>query len=136
MNKVSGRIASLEVCGSIALVDVRVGENTYTATVLGEADVVSAWQVGAPVTLLFKETEVAVAKNLSGAISLRNRFKGVVTALEQGQVLSKVIFDVDGLTIASIITTRSAAQLQLALGDEIEGLVKANEMTIVPDETT
>jgi molybdate transport system regulatory protein len=134
MNKISGRITTIEVCGSIALVDVEIGARTYTATVLGDSQAVACWQVGAAVALLFKETEVAIAKNLSGSISLRNRFKGEVTALELGQVLSKVQFNVDGQTISSIITTRSAKQLQLALGDEIEGLVKANEMTVVSDE--
>jgi molybdate transport system regulatory protein len=136
MNKISGTIAALEVCGSIAIVDVLVGARTYTATVLGDSQAVAGWQVGAAVALLFKETEVAIAKNLSGSISLRNRFKGEVTALELGRVLSKVLFKVDGLTIASIITTRSVKQLQLALGDEIEGLVKANEMTVVSDDAT
>ncbi|HSY27340.1 MAG TPA: TOBE domain-containing protein [Burkholderiaceae bacterium] len=131
MNRLPGRISALEVCGSIALVDVQVGEAIYTATVVG--DVVASWQVGTPVVLLFKETEVAVAKNLSGTISLRNRFKGVVTALEYGQVLSKVMFEADGHMLASIITTRSSTQLQLATGDEIEGLVKANEITVVLD---
>jgi molybdate transport system regulatory protein len=134
MNKVSGQISAIEVCGSIALVDVQAGQHTYTATVIGDGETVSNWSVGAPVALLFKETEVALAKNLSGVISLRNRFKGLITALEFGQVLSKVTFDADGLAISSIITTRSARALQLAVGDEIEGLVKANEMTIVRDE--
>jgi molybdate transport system regulatory protein len=49
--------------------------------------------------------------------------------------LSKVDFDVDGMSISSIITTRSAKGLLLAIGDEIEGLVKANEMTVVPAES-
>lgn len=133
MNRLTGRISALQICGSIALVDVQAGERCYTATVLGNGDTVAAWQVGMPVALLFKETEVSVAKNLSGAISLRNRLKGVVTALECGQILSKVLFEVDGQTMAAVITTRSCEQLRLAVGDEIEGLVKANEMTVVPD---
>lgn len=136
MNRLPGRIAALDVCGSIALVDVQVGERSYAATVLGDGEAVAGWQVGAAVALLFKETEVALAKNLSGMISLRNRLKGVVTAVEYGQVLSKVIFEVDGRSISSIITTRSCKALQLAVGDEIEGLVKANEMTVVPDGPT
>jgi molybdate transport system regulatory protein len=81
--------------------------------------------------LLFKETEVALAKNLSGMISLRNRFHGIVNAIEAGQVLTKVSFEADGAAITSIITTRSALAMQIAIGDAVEGLVKANEMTLV-----
>jgi molybdate transport system regulatory protein len=132
MNRLPGLIAAVEACGSIALVDVMVGERRYTATLLG-AEEAPAWELGVPVALLFKETEVALAKNLSGLISLRNRMKGAVTALERGQILSKVKLDVNGHAISSVITTRSFDMLQLAIGDEIEGLVKANEMTIVPE---
>lgn len=130
MNRLPGRISGVEVCGSIALVDVMVGERRYTATLLGVSDEATAWEPGTPAVLLFKETEVALAKNLTGLISLRNRMKGVVTALEHGQVLSKVIFNVDGHAISAVITTRSSKLLQLAVGDEIEGLVKANEMNV------
>jgi len=136
MNRLPGRIAALDVCGSIALVDVQVGERSYAATVLGDGEAVANWRVGDAVALLFKETEVAIAKNLSGMISLRNRLKGVVTGVERGQVLCKVIFEVDSRSISSIITTRSCKLLQLAVGDEIEGLVKANEMTVVSDGPT
>ena len=103
---------------------------------LGDGEAVANWRVGDAVALLFKETEVAIAKNLSGMISLRNRLKGVVTGVERGQVLCKVIFEVDSRSISSIITTRSCKLLQLAVGDEIEGLVKANEMTVVSDGPT
>jgi molybdate transport system regulatory protein len=85
MNRISGHISAVEVFGSIALVDVQVARCTYTATILGGGDSASNWTMGMAVALLFKETEVAVAKNLSGAISLRNRFKGVITSLEFGK---------------------------------------------------
>jgi molybdate transport system regulatory protein len=134
MNRLPGRIASVEVCGSVALVDITVGERRYTATLLGMGEQVAAWHAGRPVTLLFRETEVALAKNLSGLISLRNRMKGIVTALEHGHLLSRVSFAVDGHVISSVITSRSLAMLGLAVGDEVEGLVKANEMNVMPEQ--
>jgi molybdate transport system regulatory protein len=85
-----------------------------------------------PVTLLFKETEVALAKNLSGLISMRNRIPGRVKTIERGQLLTKVTLDADGHTVESIITTRASHALALAIGDAVEGLVKSNEMTVVP----
>jgi molybdate transport system regulatory protein len=83
------------------------------------------------VALLFKETEVALAKNLSGLISLRNRIPAIVRSVERGQVLTKVGLNIDGYPLTSVITTKSSHLLQLAVGDEVEGLVKANEMSIM-----
>jgi len=130
MNRLIGKIAAIETCGSVTLVDVEVGSKRYSATILGNGEATSNWEVGASAALLFKETEVALAKNLTGMISLRNRFRGVVSALESGKVLTKVSFDADAATITSIITTRSAQAMHIALGDVVEGLVKANEMTL------
>ena len=88
-----------------------------------------------PVTLLFKETEVALAKNLAGLISLRNRLPAIVTAIERGTILTRVTLDFNGHAFESIITTRSSHVLELAVGDAVEALVKANEMTVMPEST-
>jgi len=86
-----------------------------------------------PVALLFKETEVSLAKNLSGLISMRNRMPCTVTGIDRGKLLTKVSLDFNGHAITSVITTRSSHALSLAVGESVEGLVKANEMTIIPE---
>jgi molybdate transport system regulatory protein len=131
MNQLSGHIAALDIAGSIALVDVAVGARIYTAMLLGIGEDDAAWRPGVAVTLMFKETEVALAVNLSGMISLRNRLKGVVSEIEHGRLMSRVVFIVDGAPISSVITTRSLQNLQLIVGDEVEGLVKSNEMSVM-----
>ncbi|MFZ6750005.1 TOBE domain-containing protein [Undibacterium sp. Ren11W] len=131
MNILSGHIAAIEAHGSIAIVDVSVAAHHFTATLLGSPEHLANWQIGQAVQLLFKETEVALAKNLSGQISLRNRLPGTIVAIEIGQVLTRAIIDMGGLQISSIITSRSARGLQLAIGDAIEGLVKSNEMSLM-----
>jgi molybdate transport system regulatory protein len=133
MNRLSGQITSVEAVGSIALIEVAVGERRYTATLVGAGEEVASWPNGMAVTLLFKETEVSLAKNLSGLISMRNRIPAQVAAIERGQLLTKVTLDADGHSIESIITTRSSHSLALAIGDAVEGLVKSNEMSLVPE---
>ncbi|MDO8653241.1 MAG: TOBE domain-containing protein [Undibacterium sp.] len=131
MNSLSGHIVSIEAHGSVAIVDVAVATHRFTATLLGSAEQLASWKIGQSVRLLFKETEVALAKNLSGQISLRNRFPGSVTKIEIGQVLTRVIINMNNVEISSVITSRSARGLQLALGDQVEGLVKSNEMSLL-----
>jgi molybdate transport system regulatory protein len=133
MNRLPGTISAVDVHGSIALVETAVGEHRFTATLIGAGEEVATWHPGMPVTLLFKETEVSLAKNLSGLISMRNRMMSSVTAIERGKLLTKVTLDFNGHVIESVITTRSSHALDLAVGDRVEGLVKANEMTLMPE---
>lgn len=134
MNSLSGCISEIDVHGSIALVDVTVGEHRFTATLIGAGEEVAGWLPGMPVTLLFKETEVVLARNLSGLISMRNRIPCTVTAIERGKLLARVTLDFEGRKLESVITTRSSHALGLAVGDVVEGLVKANEMTLLAEE--
>lgn len=130
MNKLPGQIVAIEAYGSVAIVDVQVGAHQFTATLLGATDHLEACKTGQVVSLLFKETEVALAKNLSGQISLRNRMASTITAIEYGQLLTRVLINMDGFELSSVITTRSARSLALAVGDQVEGLVKSNEMSL------
>lgn len=114
----------------MSLVDVAVGGDVFTATLLETPETAGYLLVGADVTLLFKETEVSLAKNLSGLISLRNRFPVTVRSIERGAILSAVGLDCRGKSLTSIITTRAVDRLQLAVGDAVEALVKANEVVL------
>jgi molybdate transport system regulatory protein len=133
MNRLPGRITSIETHGSIALVEAAVNGHRFTSTLIGAGEEVATWQNGMSVMLLFKETEVSLAKNLSGLISMRNRLPATVTAIDQGKLLTKITLDFAGHQIGSIITTRSVSALGLKVGDAVEGLVKANEMTMLPE---
>lgn len=130
MNRLRGTISAVESAGHVRLVDVNVNDTTFSAILL---EATERLHPGAAVTLAFKETEVSLAKNLSGLISLRNRLPARVRAVEKGQVLAKVTLDYQGVDVVSIITTRSAERLDLQAGDAVEALVKANEMTILHD---
>jgi len=131
MNRLPGVIAAIESNDLLSLVDVTVGGDTFTALLLETPATAPYLAVGKPVSVLFKETEVSLAKNLTGQISLRNRIKGTVRHIRRGEILSEVALDCHGQTLTSIITTRAVARLELAEGDEVEALVKANEVTLM-----
>lgn len=129
MNRLPGVVTAVERSGSIALIDVAVDGQTCTALLL-DADQ-ERFRVGAAVTLAFNETEVALARNLSGLISLRNRLPATVESIEEGQLMSRVLLRVGTHGVSSVITTRSLRALQLQAGDAVEGLVKSNEMHLM-----
>jgi molybdate transport system regulatory protein len=130
MNKLQGKIVAIEHNSHMSLVDVAVGDDIFSATLLETPETAGYLEVGEPVALLFKETEVSLAKNLSGLISLRNRFHATVLGINRGDILSAISLDYCGLPLISIVTTRAVDRLQLEVGDEVEALVKANEMVL------
>lgn len=131
MNILRGRITGIESNDHVSLVDVDVNGDSFTATLLETPEDAPYLKVGNMVEVMFKETEVSLAKNLSGLISLRNRVKTTVSKVRSGVILSEVVLDYRGLTISSIITTRSIKRLDIKPGDEVEALVKANEVSLM-----
>jgi molybdopterin-binding protein len=56
----------------------------------------------------------------------RNTLTGRVTSVKKGDVMSLVKFEVRGpVQMASVLTTESAEDLALAVGDEVQLVVKA-----------
>ncbi len=133
MNRLNGHVAAIESNSHMSLVDVTVGCDVFTATVLETPETAAYLKVGQAVTLLFKETEVSLAKNLNGLITLRNRFPATVASIERGAIMSAVRLDYRGLPLTSVVTTRGVDRLQLAVGDEVEALIKANEVALLHD---
>jgi molybdopterin-binding protein len=131
MNRLLGTIAAIESNEHLSLVDVVVGHDTFTAMLMETPQNAPYLKVGNTVAVLFKETEVSLAKNLSGQISLRNRLSGTVRQIRRGDILCEVVLDYQEQTVTSIITTRAVKRLELQEGDEVEALVKANEVSLM-----
>lgn len=134
MNRLRGRITSIQSNDHVSLVDVEVSGDIFTATLLETPEDAPYLRLGNVVDVLFKETEVSLAKGLSGLISLRNRVNTTVKQVRSGVILSEVVLDYRGQRISSIITTGSIRRLDIKPGDEVEALVKANEVTLMEVE--
>ena len=131
MNKLPGTITKIQQSGAILLVDIDVDGQGFSALLIESATQQDWLQKGNSIGMVFKETEVSLAKNLSGIISLRNRMKCKVLQIDRGELLSKISLQFLKYTITSAITTRSVYSLQLSIGDEVEALVKANEISLM-----
>lgn len=131
MNSISGTITAIESNIHFSLVDVIVGEIVFTAMLLETPQRAPHLKVGNKVAVLFKETEVSLAKNLSGQISLRNRIKGTVQHMRCGDILCEIVLNCNGLLLTSIITARATRRLNLQDGDAVEALIKANEVSLM-----
>ena len=131
MNKLTGTIINIQQSGAILLVDAEVDGHCFSSILIESASQPDWLFQGNSINLVFKETEVALAKNLSGVISMRNRMKCSVKQIEKGELLSKIDLKFGDYTITSAITTRSVDSLELKVGDTVEALVKANEVSLM-----
>jgi molybdopterin-binding protein len=131
MNQLSGKIKSIETDGSISLVSIMAEHTEFFSLVIDTPQTAPYLRVDNSINIIFKETEMSIAKHMSGGISLRNRFPSVIRSIEPGKILSKITLDFKGQVLCSIITTRSVHSLHLQVGDHVEGLVKTNEISLM-----
>lgn len=134
MNILTGIITQIQQSGAILLVDVDVDEENFSALLIESATRPDWLQKSNVIDLVFKETEVSLAKNLSGLISLRNRMQCKVIQVDRGELLSKITMQFQKHTITSAITTRSVDSLQIEVGDSIEAMVKSNEISLMKNK--
>ena len=132
MNAFQGTITSITGRGAISLVKVLLKDTQVSALFINNSDQVQ-FSEGEQVRVIFKETEVILAKGDVSAISLQNKFSGKVKAIESSDVLSKVKIDSTIGTIQSIITSNAVKQLHIKLGDEVHAMVKTNEILLAHD---
>jgi len=130
VNKLIGKIVFIESTQHMSMVDIDVQGDVFSSIVLETPASASYLKQGNSVQMLFKETEVSIGKNLTGLISLRNRFKGTIRRIERSEILSKIFLNYQSQEIVSIISTRSVGKLGLIDGDEVEWLVKTNEVSL------
>ena len=131
MNKLTGKITQIQQSGAIMLIDVDVDGHGFSAMLI-DSSINHQWLlVGREISLLFKETEVSIGKDLFGKISMRNRLKCKVQAIDRGELLSSILLQNGQFSITSAITTRSVDSLQIQIGDDVEALIKANEISVM-----
>jgi molybdopterin-binding protein len=126
----SGAICDLQVSGLMSRVKVSVGPTMFSAVILETPETAPYLKIGEPVMVLFKETEVIVAKGVTGAISIRNRGTAKVVSLERSAITTKIVMTHPAGRMVSVISSEGADEIGIAPGDELEWFVKMNEVSI------
>jgi molybdate transport system regulatory protein len=70
------------------------------------------------------------------ALSARNQFRGKVSSVKHGAVMSEVVIDIGGgHQIVSLISASSAKRLKLKKGGQAIAVIKATEVIVSTDES-
>ena len=62
--------------------------------------------------------------------SIRNRVPGTIREITSDPVMTEVVLDTAIGPVAAVITTRSADELGLKIGDSVHALVKATNVSV------
>jgi molybdopterin-binding protein len=87
-------------------------------------------QINKRVKLSVKPSNVIIAKNLFGEISLSNQLVATIQSIENGELLSSVILKVNETIFESLITVDSSKRMNLQVGEEVQILIKASNLSI------
>jgi len=63
-------------------------------------------------------------------LSARNRLEGKITELQLGGVMAHVVIRVGDNLIESVITRRSAEEMNLRVGDVVSAVIKSTEVML------
>ena len=63
-------------------------------------------------------------------LSARNRLEGTITELQLGGVMAHVVVRVGDNLIESVITRRSAEEMNLKVGDTVSAVIKSTEVLL------
>jgi molybdopterin-binding protein len=75
-------------------------------------------------------SSVAIGKNFSGMLSYSNQLSARIVAIENGELLTRILLDISGNHIESMITLASSKRLGLTVGDEVTALIKSTELSV------
>lgn len=127
MNRLHGRIVKVQHAGAINRVVADCSGVPVTCVTL---DLAAYFQEGKAVTIVFKETEVALTKSEGIDISISNILESHVESVDEGALLSEVMLSFEGNRFVSIITTDSLKRMGIKPGERVFALVKANEVSL------
>jgi molybdopterin-binding protein len=87
-------------------------------------------EAGDAVDVIFKASDVIVAKGLSGQISARNIMRGSISDIREGFPLALVTIDTGEDKVSAELTVSSLKDMGLETGDEVDAVIKSSELIL------
>lgn len=132
MNCLDGQIINLVSDNNMTIIDLNVSGSSLKTIIIETPDSASFLKIGNHLNIMFKETEVNLAKDFTGKISLQNRLNCSVKNINKGKLLSQINLNFHSNDISAIITTCDAESLELKENDTVIALIKSTEIMVAP----
>jgi len=137
MNYIKAVISKIQSVDHISIVSFLPELSTHSAQMnrpemkMMSLELDTALKVGSKVLLGVKSTNISIAKDISGLLSISNRLSCTIEHIRHGELLSSLKCRFMDTTLESIITRESAVRMNLQEADDVLVLIKSSELSIV-----
>ncbi len=132
MNCLDGQIINLISDKNMTIIEMNVSGSSLKTIIIETPATASFLKISNHLNVMFKETEVNIAKEFSGKISLQNILNCSVASINKGILLSQINLNFHSNDISAIITTSDAEYLELKVNDTVSALIKATDIMVAP----
>jgi molybdopterin-binding protein len=127
MSQIIATIKNIRNVDSLNIVEFGFYNHTLKMVSLNLSKQIS---INKKVQLSIKPTNILIAKNLQGEISISNQLKAKIVKVENGELLSSILLKVEDTILESIITVDSSKNMNLVKDEEVLILIKASDLFI------
>ncbi|MBC8767132.1 tobe domain protein [Arenibacter sp. BSSL-BM3] len=133
MNSFPGHITDIKTYGNMSIVYVEVDNQIELISVVIDTPQTASYLIkGNKVNVLFKEMEVAISTQKELDVSIENKIPGIITNIEIGVLMSRLILETSIGEVVAIISSLSVKQLGLVDKMKVKIMVKLNEIILAP----
>lgn len=128
MNRIDAIITTIESFDNITIVSFEAAGQPMRMMALELNDNLV---VGSSVVLGIKASNIALASELNGLLSISNQLQVTIESVNNGKLLSSVKFSFAESLMESIITRESSLKMDIQVGDRVIALIKSSELSIL-----
>ena len=128
MNRIPATITAIKAHDGITVISFTAAEQPMRMMAL---EIDDSLKRGSKVILGVKASNIALAKNPMGLMSISNRLDATIEHINNGTLLSSVKFRLGDTLIESVITLDSSHRMNLQQGDTVVALIKSSELSIL-----
>ncbi len=125
MNTLKATITAVTASEHLSILSVAVANEPFHLLLAEASDA----QIGADVTLAFKETEIILSKNVTATSA--NCARATVQKIENGIVLSQITLTYHDTNLIALVPTLTFNTLAIGEGDEIHWMVQPSEISLL-----
>jgi molybdate transport system regulatory protein len=129
MNKLKGKIIAVNTVDEFSQIQLEVGAALFVSIVIAISEINPSLKIGNFVSLLFKETDVSICKNMPEMISIPNRIPVIIKAKEKGILLTRLQLAFNKQKINAVVP--SAFAKEVPIGEEVIMLIRSNEIMLM-----
>ncbi len=127
MNRLNVKVEQIDKIDKLHVITCKLGCQSIKAVSL---ELNESLKIGSNVELSVKSTNMALAKNFSGELSIINQLTAKVTAIDKGALLSVVQVEFEGFSLECLLTVEATLSMGLSVGDDVTLLIKGSEVFV------